>query len=61
VFFLRQFKSWPDAGGWADQDAHLLEDIETFVRVERRAAWEAKHGIRGGHEELGEGPKKKLF
>lgn len=51
VFYLRHFEMWPDGGGWADQDAGLLEDIETYVRVEQRVKWEVKNGVPGEIEE----------
>lgn len=45
VDFLRQFNSWPDSGGWADQDTHLLDDIDQYVRIEHRLKWEVENGV----------------
>jgi hypothetical protein len=45
VFYLRHFKSWPDAGGWMDQDSRLLDDIDEYVRVESRIQWEVENGV----------------
>lgn len=37
---------WPDGvGGWADQDAALIEDIKLYFKLRDRAVWEVRHGI----------------
>jgi hypothetical protein len=30
---LKQWGTYPHAGGWADQDAHLLNDLKTLAHV----------------------------
>lgn len=35
---------WPERGGWAEQDAFLIEDVLIYLQVELRARWEAEHG-----------------
>lgn len=30
---LKQWRTYPRAGGWADQDAHLLADLKTLAHV----------------------------
>lgn len=44
--FLRasSWTCWPEGGGWAEQDAFLVDDVLTYLQVERRAAWEIEHG-----------------
>lgn len=48
VVFLERsnWVCWPDGiGGWAEQDAFLVDDIKLYMRLRERAEWEAKHGI----------------
>lgn len=39
-----QWRCWPDDGGWASQDQSLIDDVMTYLRVERRVRWEVEHG-----------------
>jgi hypothetical protein len=43
VYFLDRWGCLPEAGGWADQDSALLDDIETMSSLMERASWEAEH------------------
>lgn len=60
VFFLRQFNTWPESGGWMDQDGYLLDDIHEYVKIERRVKWEVKHGVTHMEEIPADAPKAKL-
>lgn len=43
---------WPDGfGGWADQDAFLIDDVMLYLKLRRRAKWETEHGITDMTEE----------
>lgn len=40
-----QWSSWPNGSGWANEDSALIEDVLLYFSLERRAEWEAEHGI----------------
>lgn len=40
---LSSWVCWPDSGGWADQDAALVDDVMEYLRVRARWAWELEH------------------
>jgi hypothetical protein len=53
---------WPELGGWADQDANLVQDVKRYLRMRRRMRWEVKHGINSRYEEsVDDAPKITLF
>lgn len=39
------FQCWPEAGGWAVQDDLLVQDVLTWLALERRMEWEAENGF----------------
>jgi len=45
VSFLRasSWNCWPESGGWAEQDARLVEDVLTYIQLEQRVQWEVEH------------------
>lgn len=45
VLFLREFSSWPESGGWSEQDWRLIEDIKTYTQLESRLLFEVEKGI----------------
>lgn len=52
---------WPEGNGWANEDAFLINDVLTYLRLRRRTRWEVKHNY-VGYEPLSEDkPKKKFF
>lgn len=39
------FQSWPEAGGWANQDDLLVMDVQMYLALEVRMEWEARYGV----------------
>lgn len=54
---LSDWTCWPEAGGWAEQDRFLIEDVFTFLAIRRRLTWEVKHGVNTDYEPLPEDMK----
>lgn len=42
---LSNWVCWPESGGWSSQDAYLIGDVLTFLRVRRRIEWEVENGV----------------
>lgn len=62
ILELSQWACWPDAGGWADQDAALVDDITTYAKLKRRIEWEVENKVDGkGHQPLPEDIPKERF
>ena len=40
---LSHYLLWPERGGWAEQDAFLVEDVKRYMALERRQRWEVDH------------------
>jgi hypothetical protein len=52
AFWLESYNLLPDAGGWADQDENLLNDILTYFSLRDRTEWEIEHGENTDYEEV---------
>lgn len=39
------FQCWPEGPGWANNDDLLVNDVLTWLALERRAEWEVEHGV----------------
>lgn len=44
------WQCWPEAGGWAEQDSFLVEDVLAFLALRARLAWEVKHLMDSDYE-----------
>lgn len=51
---------WPEAGGWADQDDRLIQDVMLYLKLRDRAKWEAEHGISPAQAQSEPGPEKRF-
>lgn len=40
---LSNFSSWPESGGWADQDDFLVADVMRWFHLRSRVMWEMKY------------------
>jgi hypothetical protein len=41
---LSNFTCWPESGGWADQDAFLVDDVMRWLNIRARFMWKLKYG-----------------
>lgn len=40
---LSSWTCWPEAGGWAEQDAALIEDVMMYLKLEQWLEYELEH------------------